>query len=563
MWLRPGSLILAAWLGVGLTFIGIGLLVCRAIRSPASGADRCVLAFWVGWVSTLFALQVWHLFLAVSGRALALAAVVGALGLAVDLRQWRRALGSTGRGVLALAALAAIALWLANRALDGIRQADAGAYFLPTIRWLVEYPIVPGLANLFVPFGFNQSYFLYVAMLEIGPFAHRGYHVANGLLLLALAARGLVGLHRLLASGRRCAPADVFHALFLPVALAVGESFFLTSPSPDVGVFVLGVVASGELVRLLSRPAPADSRPVAVAIALLAAGGVTVKLSFAGLAAALVAIAVLVSVVRDPGHAARTVVATGAAISAGMVPWVGRNVVLSGRPFYPSALGALPVEWRTRSDAVEWIVAPMHFGLSLWEALRAPRWFVMRLDSLDWFGEDVVVPAAIAAAALVSGLAAFCVRKLRGRPPSPWRVSPLIVVPAVVSLVFIAATAPMPRYAGATFWLIALDTVLLVVANGGGLDSGWRRRAAGAAVVIAACAVLARDRPLLRPRSDFATPCGAMLTETRLPSGLVVRVPDGGTCWNAPPPCTPQPNPALRLRRPGDLGAGFMLDPAT
>jgi hypothetical protein len=48
----------------------------------------------------------------------------------------------------------------------------------------------------------------------------------------------------------------------------------------------------------------------------------------------------------------------------------------------------------------------------------------------------------------------------------------------------------------------------------------------------------------------------------RLESGLVVNVPTlSDACWNAPLPCTAFPNPALRLRREGDLASGFMLDP--
>ncbi|HLY37002.1 MAG TPA: hypothetical protein VKU61_03130, partial [Candidatus Binatia bacterium] len=542
--------------------VGIGLLVCRAIRSPAAGADRWSLAFWLGWVSTLFALQIWHLVLPVNGQALALAAGVGALGLIAGVRGLGSTLRSAGRGVVALGALAAIALWIANRSLEGPRHGDAGAYFLPTIRWLVEYPIVPGLANLFVPFGFNQSYFLYVAMVAVGPFVQRGYHVANGILVLALVARGLVGLQRLVLPRRRWEPADLFYALFVPVMLWFAEGIFLTTPSPDVGVFVLGVAASGELVRLLSRPAPADARPIAVAIALLAAGGVTVKLSFAGLAAALVALALAVATFHAPRRAAGTVVVAGAVMSLGMVPWMIRNVVLSGRPFYPSTFGALDVEWRAPSDAVGWITAPMHIGVSPWQALRDLRWFLTRIDSLGWLGEDVLVPGAIAAAAVVIGLAGFLVRLLRRRPPQR-RVSALIVLVPLASFVFIAETAPMPHYAGATFWLIALESVLIAFANGSALAAGWRRVVAGAAIVAVAGFVVARDRPLLRETRDFATPPAPRLTEMELPSGLVVQVPEYGQCWNAPPPCAPEPNPGLRLRRPGDLGAGFMIDRTT
>jgi hypothetical protein len=196
------------------------------------------------------------------------------------------------------------------------------------------------------------------------------------------------------------------------------------------------------------------------------------------------------------------------------------------------------------------------------QALRDLRWFLTRIDSLGWLGDDVLVPGAIAGVALVVGLVGFVIRLLRRRPPHR-RVSVLIVLAPIASFVFIAQTAPMPHYAGATFWLIALECVLIVLANGAALDAGWRRVVASAAILAVAGFVVARDRPLLRETRDFASPATPRLTETELPSGLVVHVPEYGQCWNAPLPCAPEPNPALRLRRPDDLGAGFMIDRTT
>ena len=53
------------------------------------------------------------------------------------------------------------------------------------------------------------------------------------------------------------------------------------------------------------------------------------------------------------------------------------------------------------------------------------------------------------------------------------------------------------------------------------------------------------------------------LVEMRLETGLVVQFPgQSQCCWDGPLPCTPDPSPGLRLRRDGDLGSGFVLDPA-
>jgi len=102
--------------------------------------------------------------------------------------------------------------------------------------------------------------------------------------------------------------------------------------------------------------------------------------------------------------------------------------------------------------------------------------------------------------------------------------------------------------------------VLLVVDR-----SGWTRGRRGggvvcAGVVLASVLVVAGDRPFLGQLRDFAPAPAARVTETRLPSGLLVRVPEHGQCWDAPLLCSPAPPATLRLRRPDDLGSGFVLD---
>jgi hypothetical protein len=56
---------------------------------------------------------------------------------------------------------------------------DTGLYYLTTIRWAQDYPVVPGLANLHTRLGFNQSLFLFVrttilAVVLFIPWAARG-----------------------------------------------------------------------------------------------------------------------------------------------------------------------------------------------------------------------------------------------------------------------------------------------------------------------------------------------------------------------------------------------------
>ena len=182
----------------------------------------------------------------------------------------------------------------------------------------------------------NQSHFLYVAALDVGPFEGRAHHLANGLLILALFAHVLLSIQRLLRWRGRVAPQDVFYAMLAAPAIYLAFGILLTSPSPDLPVFVLGIVVSGQLIALLSRThSRTGVSPDLVAIVLIAIGGLTVKLSFAGLAATIIPVSIGLWLWRArPSRRSLglTFAVTAIIVGIGVMPWIARNVVLSGRP---------------------------------------------------------------------------------------------------------------------------------------------------------------------------------------------------------------------------------------
>jgi len=557
-------LIVEAWVVIGLTLIGMGLLWHWLCRAPATSAGELLHAFWLGWALLLFLLQFWHFFLPVDERAAVAAVAVGLIGIAVGgWRPWGALLRGLPWHLPTLMAFALLVLGLSNRALDGPHFGDVGLYHLPVVYWDKAYPIVPGLGNLFVPFGHNISYFLWVALLDVGPFAHCSLHLANSILVLALFARGLLGLDRLVRVWRPCAPHDVYWALVLPIAVGQAFSIFFTSPSPDQPVVLIELALAGELVAFFGRRAarPAPDFDV-LAVALLAAAAVTIKLSAAGLAAAVVLVVVVRWLWRDRplrhGGGATLVALATVAVAAAVI-WVTGNLVLTGCPVYPSGFAALPVDWRVQADAVKWIEAPMVFGLPLWQAIVDWRWSLRRLDSLGWNDPFILVPLALC---LVTTAITVCYRCVRRRPEVA-RLPLVILVPALVSFVFCFANTPMPRYLGASVWILLVDSLLLFLGATAYGHGRWGRALTGVAVLAATGFVLRAQDPLLLSARSFAVLPAPQVVEETLPTGLRVRVPrESQTCWDAPPPCTPEPNPGLRLRRAGDLASGFWIAPS-
>jgi hypothetical protein len=545
--------ILLAWLLVGSVVLGLGL----AARAPLSQEADVWSAFWLGFGVLLVLLQIWHLVLPVDDRARLTVVALGVAGLVLRGRLAARAL------VCQLPALGLVAVstwWLSNRSLAGPRFGDTGMYFVPTVRWLEAYPIVPGLANLFVPLGHNFSYFLYVALLDGGPFGGRPWHIANGLLVLALFARAFLAATRLLGRPRSPVAVELYWVFTLPGLVALATGILLTSPTPDFAVHALGFVLAGELLALVTSERPERAR--CLALVFLAGAGMTVKPTLGALAATTIALALAWWCWKarpSPAQALRTV-ALGVAIAAVPVAtWIGRNVITSGCPLYPSAVGAFPVDWRTHNDATAWIQRPMEFPLRTF--VLDPRWARQRLESLGWDDPEVRTPALVLAAALVLVALVRPVRWWRGRDGE---VPVVVLVPPLLSLAFVFYNTPMPKYQGATLWVLAIEALLIAVAGAAADARAWMRT--GAVIVAAAggSLVLLHTGPLLVQLTGFEPVSRPRVAPRELASGLTVQVPlAGDLCSDAPLPCTPEPHPALRLRRPGDLGAGFTIDVGT
>ena len=59
-------------------------------------------------------------------------------------------------------------MW-ASKAMEPSLHYDVGLYYLPTIKWLNEEPIIPGLVKLHSRLAFNQSIFGFAELLNFAP----------------------------------------------------------------------------------------------------------------------------------------------------------------------------------------------------------------------------------------------------------------------------------------------------------------------------------------------------------------------------------------------------------
>lgn len=541
------------WTVLYLSFAGIGSGIRRACGRRIKSASDWLGSFWLGFATVLVFLQLWHLAFPVSPLCLAFAVVAGAIGSMANRVEIQRLLCDRHAPVLALA-WAVAALVLAFAGAQSVQNYDTGLYHMAAVKWASSYPIVRGLGNLYERLAFNSSHFLYAAMLDVGPWREGSQHVAGGLLVLALCVDVALGMGMVLkARGQRL-------ATLFPVAVAAplmtaafGRN--ISSLSPDLVVFVLGLVMTTRLVMLLDG-ASQDGRDRRFALAEMAAigfAGITVKLSFAVLAGMTVLVALLGCLRQDRrrgGLAADIAVTIGIGVAL-LIPWLWRGIVLSGYPLFPATVAGADVPWRVPFPLAEstklWIMSWARYSGAPWpHVLGNWNWFPGWLQRLP---AGVWIPVAISMACLSTLV-------LRRRSV-PW----LVLAPTAASLGYWFAAAPDPRFAGASFWIVACVLFSACIAEFAGARRHARIRHGFLLLLVLSAFIAVRPTVFAGgPRAMAELPT-VHYRQVTTDSGLAVFVPEGtDQCWNLPLPCSPYFRRNLCLLRAGRVDSGFFLD---
>lgn len=546
------SALLLALAVTALALAGWGRLTvrCLGLQVPDSAGTIQV---WLGFAVVVELVEILHLFLPIDWRLTAALATVGAAGVAPQLRATGVILAGVCRRYPAAALLAALvlAIWCA-RAMAPPDITDSGLYHFSTIQWANRYPIVPGLGNLHGRLAFNQSYFGFVALLNLAPWWGKGY-AAGGVFVLCLAMASV------LESGLWSRRGGWWVVGTLGVTLGFWAHFD-SSPLPDLPVAALQIVIFLLLVRLLDRDAPAPMEGLTLLFLCLVL--VTVKLS--GVMFAFAALVIALSALRQ-AYAARRIAASAALAMCVVFTLVhaARGYILSGAPFYPSTVaGAWQLDWAVpietaRSEAA-WVYSwARHPGLPPEQVLGNWHWLVPWLRAFPlrgWLDFGIAVLLALAAFGLPRRAALADADRRLG----------LLYVPSLGAVLFWFFTAPDLRFLGAVpELLVALSGWLMLLRlpqRAGAPSLRLPARAALAAGVALAMMALPAVKPLSFTGWREIPLISAPAVRTTA-AGLQVLVPGSdGLCWDAPQPCTPYFDPRLRQRGgsvAGEFSAGF------
>jgi hypothetical protein len=567
--------ILLTWLVCAAVCIGIGSLLLRGLRFTGSITE----ALWTGLALITAILQLYHFFRPIDLFAAFLLLGLGLAGWLLNyaVRTQSASAGPTSPANISVNStfqLSTFLLLFIAAAITAFRCAalgehyDTGLYGAQAVRWFITYPLVPGLGNLLNQLGFNSSVFLCIAALDQGPWRDLAHHLFAGFLIAALFASIIPAAIRIFRA-KNISPIDWFLALLFIPATIWATTGKIVGTNTDLPTSVVCLVAAAMFFRALGGGSPqagdSNAKNLVMAMMLLSLA-VTFKISSIAFASVgwTVALVKLWSLSRNAPTGKRQLVWAVILSAAMVLPWMGRGLVLTGYPLFPSTALAIPADWKVPSFETQ---MQADFARSFarvpeltYEYAHGWKWLRPWFRELVRAREGFLIPLLFA---LMGGLAWFLRRMRQNRSAPPqwfW-----LVVPSVGGLIFWFLEAPAIRFGEPAMWTAGATLGTFAALHF--FDQVRKIRIAVASLVLlTAWAVHPRlfwgsyMRPSVGVRTFLHLP-EATLTQQQTISGLTVNVSvETNQCWNAPLPCSPYFDETLHLRQAGKLESGFAAE---
>lgn len=438
-------------------------------------------------------------------------------------------------------------LWWTSLAPDSY---DSGAYHVQAIRWIHDYPVVPGLANLMVHLGLNSHWFVACAAFDGLVPGAGSVHALNGLVLCWLLAFCLPGLTNLLNGDWQ---ASAWLRSGLLGALLARYLIHCSSPLSEVPTTVFfGMAVVWRMEGILERPRePLEVRSAVLILVVLFLP--TLKLSAAG---ALFLVPLLTRDLAAKGAGRAACFGLGASLFMG-IPWLLRNAFLSGYLLFPSAFpDLLRADWKIPRPEVEALMTYIRG----WGRIQSSSFdATMKLSPLvwipQWYGAlSILGKTLVAACALFPVLLAFWAAARPSRAREVYRHhrdEVQLWASTYAGLLFWFFLAPDTRF-GATYLLplclLAVGSVLsrVKLPPYPAVRLGVWVAAAVSVGFFAWCGVRTDRRAGFWV---FPGPCPQVeVSEIPLSHGHVKVPVSGFLLWDAPLPATNSPRPGLEWR---------------
>lgn len=268
--------------------------------------------------------------------ALGVIVVVSGLGMVWLFRASVKA--STGENpklvwLLSLPFLLIVSLW----ATQAPTHYDYGLYYGQAILWTIQEPIMPGLVNLHVRFGFNVAWFLFLSWFFIPGIELSAIHTSVSFMGFAAYLVFLVGLFGQGPTWRD-RPIEKAYALGALISLLASKNLGMTmdAPSPDHAAVLFILLSGYAFIRFIEdfKAGKATIHYSLFLLCLTAATAMFIKISAVFV---LLFVVAALAIVFLKSKIDRTIIVSLAIVAAIGVAWLARSILLSGCLVYPAS----------------------------------------------------------------------------------------------------------------------------------------------------------------------------------------------------------------------------------
>ncbi|MBP9001831.1 MAG: hypothetical protein KBG05_07300 [Lachnospiraceae bacterium] len=325
--------VLLDWLIIAITSytVGYGFLRLMSIcigREVSAGKNANVLRLLTGFMLTNVYAEIWSIFSPVNMWAVYILVFITLVIAYMCKQDMAEKVNISKAPKPAVIASVAVILLMAYGSSRGYMHYDTTLYHASAIRWIEEYGVVPGLANLQSRYGYNSAEFAHNALYSFKWYTGRSLHCTTGFL-------AMVSAHLLydkeLFTGKRTIQSVDFVRIGLLYYLGVLFARMVSPASDYVANLLIFDILILMLGRVNDRTLPADHY---VLISLLAIYGITVKVSLAPMVL-ICLIPFVYYIIKKEVRSILFCIVSGLVIA---MPYFIRGYILSGWILYPSTL---------------------------------------------------------------------------------------------------------------------------------------------------------------------------------------------------------------------------------
>ena len=339
---------------------------------------------------------------------------------------------------------------------------DTGIYHAQAIRIIEEYGIIKGLGNFQLHFAYNSSYLALCALFTLSFILPFALHTMTGFIMALFTCYAACGLMKW--TSRASHTADMARLAIIIYGITVLE--YLQSPATDYGaMYMVLYIMCAWITQAVEKKDDSEDIPVYGYLAVLSIFTVSMKLS----AAALVVLAVLPFILLVKKKMAKETVSFILIGFLSFLPYLVRNVIISGWILYPAeAIDLFNVVWKVPAEYMKFDADQIKvWGRELQDTMSVEEGITVGIS--DWlpiwwekkrFYEKLLLAFQVAGAGAV--LLNLIIRKVRKKIRADVA---MFYIAVFINIAMWFFTAPFIRYGLAFLMLLPICAAMDLAEN--------------------------------------------------------------------------------------------------